>query len=321
MLSDSLLGHRIVLRYRRSDAGAQPAHSDLVGELTGLTADTVTVTGRRGPVTIARSAVRIVRPVAANRRDILELERITRLGWRAAHSVELDGWLMYADRGWTGRANSVLPLRTPARPLGSLLDAARDFYAGHGLPLQIQIPLPARGLLDAELAGRCWRIERAAIVLTRTATSHAAVAAAAVVAPPDSDSGYQVELAGRPAEDWLACYHYRGAALPHHAIELLTRHDTVRFGTVRLDGQVVAIARGALDQGWLGVTAVEVVPEHRRRGVAGLLMRRLTGWAAAQEAHNCYLQVDAGNSAALAFYAGLGFTEHHRYHYRLEPAG
>lgn len=311
MLSEGLLGRRIVLRYRRLIADDQPALSDAVGELTALTPESVTVQTRRGPVTIARSSVLLARPVAANRRAILELERVIRRGWRAAEQLELDGWLLCADRGWTGRANSVLPLRTPARPLSELLRDARAYYAERGLPLQIHVPMPARGLLDAELAARCWRAERSSIVLSTRLTGN----------PESADSAdYRLQLSDWPDDAWLSAYHYRGNQLPEFAVELLTRHDQVQFASIRLDGQVAAIARGVVDEGWLGVTAVEVAPEHRRRGLAGTLMRRLHAWGVSRGASSCYLQVEESNTAALALYAGLGFSEHHRYHYRLEPS-
>jgi N-acetylglutamate synthase len=37
-------------------------------------------------------------------------------------------------------------------------------------------------------------------------------------------------------------------------------------------------------------------------------------------AHSCLLQVSDDNVPALALYARMGFTEHHRYHYRPAPA-
>ncbi len=160
MLSAKLVGRRIVLRYRRSD-GILPPLSDVVGELVSLTPTTAIVAGRGGRITVDRAAIVAAREVAPHRREILELERIARRGWRAAEVVELDGWRLHADRGWTGRANSVLPLITPRRPLPELLAEAGRFYAERGLPLQIQVPLPARGLLDAELAGRCWTLRTA----------------------------------------------------------------------------------------------------------------------------------------------------------------
>ena len=91
------------------------------------------------------------------------------------------------------------------------------------------------------------------------------------------------------------------------------------FAAVAADGQVVALARGHLAGGWLGVAAVWNRPEHRRRGLGTAVVLALAGWAARRGARWCYLQVETENAVAHAAYARLGFTHHHRYHY-LAPA-
>ncbi|HEU5270016.1 MAG TPA: GNAT family N-acetyltransferase [Jatrophihabitans sp.] len=337
MLSEELVGRQIVLRYHRGEPAGRPPLSDLVGELIELSAEAATVRTRSGQLrTVPLSNVLIAKPVGASRREILQLARIGRLGWRAAHRTELDGWLLSADHGWTGRANSVLPLRMPDRPLDELLAAARAFYAEHGLPLQLQLPLPARAQLDGVLASRGWPRGRPAVVLTRRLAGPsggaAPLAGPATEEPPVGPATEEppvgpatadrppVELAGAPDDDWLAGYHYRGGPLPEHARQLLLRHDLVTFASIRLGGRTVAIARGCVDAGWLGITSVEVAPDCRRHGLATALVTRLAGWAAARGAVHCYLQVDENNQPALALYARLGFIEHHRYHYRAEPA-
>jgi GNAT superfamily N-acetyltransferase len=309
MLSAGLVGRRIVLRYRRAD-GRLPPLSDVVGELASLTPTTAIVAGPNGLTTVDRAAIVAVRAVAPHRRQILELERIARRGWRAAEVVDLDGWLLHADHGWTGRANSVLPLVTPRRPLPELLAAAGRFYAERGLPVWVQLPLPARGLLDAELAGRCWSVQRPAVLLSAPISGSSEAWG--------GDEGVRLDPVASDA--WLEGYHYRGGPLPEHAVRLLGRHDRVRFASLSRDGSVVGVARGAVDEDWLGVTAVEVAPAHRRSGVASALMRALADWGRGQGAGQCYLQVDADNSGALAFYQRLGFSSHHRYHYRAAPA-
>jgi ribosomal protein S18 acetylase RimI-like enzyme len=79
------------------------------------------------------------------------------------------------------------------------------------------------------------------------------------------------------------------------------------------------VARGAVVDEWLVVTAVTVDDRYRRRGLATAVMDALGSWGRTHGARSCLLQVVESNAPALALYARLGFTEHHRYHYRLGP--
>ena len=67
------------------------------------------------------------------------------------------------------------------------------------------------------------------------------------------------------------------------------------------------------------VTAVTVGEEYRRQGLATAVMAGLGAWARERGGHSCVLQTAGGNAPALALYERLGFTEHHRYHYRSGP--
>ena len=82
---------------------------------------------------------------------------------------------------------------------------------------------------------------------------------------------------------------------------------------------MAAVARGAVAGDWLCVTAVTVDDRYRRRGLATAAMNRLGSWGRDSGARSCLLQVVESNAPALALYERLGFTEHHRYHYRLGP--
>jgi GNAT superfamily N-acetyltransferase len=312
---EDAMGRRVVVRYRRSDARAGPPLSDVVGELVSADAATLVVLGRSGPVEIVRDSVVTARPVAPDRRRILELEGIAARAWPADDAEMLDGWLLRATGGWTRRANSALPLGTSTRPVADQLADTEGFYRARGLRPAIQIPLPARGLLDAELAQRCWVVDGAATVLTRRLPATPEPAGRRSVTEEPS-----IQLDVRPTDRWQAGYHARDGVLLPAALELLARGGRVRFASVQVDGRTAGIARGVVDSGWLGLSALEVDPAHRRRGLATALMAALEAWGLGEGAAQAYLQVEQANAAALALYLGQGYAEHHRYHFRLAPA-
>ena len=253
-----------------------------------------------------------MKPVAASHADVLALEEVAALGWRARDVQWLGRWLLRASNGWTGRGNSVLPLGDPGQPVADALTAVQRWYAERGLPARFQVPLPLRVSLDHLLEENGWTAYNPTRVLT-------ADLATALRALPERGDLPPVILEPTPSQAWLGAYHYRGGELPPHARGTLADADRPVFASLRDGGETVAIARVVVDRGWAGVTAVEVAADHRRRGLATHIMRSALAWAAGYGATAVYLQVAGENAAALALYDRLGFAEHHRYHYRLAP--
>jgi GNAT superfamily N-acetyltransferase len=305
------IGRRIVIRHAVDrDVSGRVRFTDTVGDLVALTSRTATVQARSGRVDVPVGHVAVAKIVEPAAVEILALEDICTRGWRARDTAERGGWLLRADAGFTNRANSVLPRGQLTAPLDAAIDEARTWYAAHGLPLRVQLPLHARRLLDAELAERGWPATPDTYVLVARLDT-----LLAQVKGPVLD---EVHVADAPDDAWVA--RFRGGTMPPAARPLLTRHDRVGFAEIHRDGATVAIGRGAVDDGWLGVTAVEVDPAARRQGCATAIMQALHRWAVdVHGAARAYLQVTADNDAALAFYEGLGYWHHHAYRYRTDP--
>jgi N-acetylglutamate synthase len=308
------VGHRVVVRRRVGMTDGREQYSDVLGELRSLTDEVAVVrksdgTEVRVPVGDVVTGKRVPpRPIRRDTRRSgmpgdVELERIAALGWPGTETAEEGGWLLRAGGGFTGRANSALPLA--AEPELAVL---RTWYAARGLPVVVHVPLPARADLYAALTERGWQDTYGAIVLT------AATADLLATAPARDLPAVTVETA--PGADWLSLYHYRGGDLPAAAVPVLTAGAEPRFVTLRLDGRAVAICRTATTEGWLGLTAVEVDPAYRRRGLATHLLRQV---AEATPARSVYLQTESDNTAALALYERAGFTRHHEYRYLRAP--
>jgi N-acetylglutamate synthase len=307
VLEPSWVGRRVsIRRVEDHPLGGRTVFRDVVGDLAGLDAQTAVVDTRHGLVEVPTDHIAIARLAPPSTADELALEGIAAKALRPAEVEQLGGWLLRADHGFTHRANSVLPLRQLRMRLDDALAQAHDWYASRGLPLQLQIPVEARRLLDAELGERGWPCSPPVHVFAARLDALSAEESAAV------------SIADAPDDGWLELYR-GGHALTETGRALLTRHDQIGFASLRVDGRTVAVGRGTVDDGWLGVMAVEVDPGYRRQGLAAAVMRELWRWGAARGAARSYLQVSADNAPAIALYEKLGYWVHHDYHYRSAP--
>lgn len=311
VLEPSWKGRRVVARRvleRRPDGGLH--HGDVVGDLIALDDATAVIDTRSGLVEVPLALVTQAKLVPPSTAAELALEDIVARGWRAEHTGHVGGWLLRATGGFTGRANSVLPLKAPGLPVDDAIAAAQEWYAGHGLPMRVQVPVESRRLLDAALGERGWEPSPDVHVMT---------ARLDVLATADRDRAMPVSIAGTPDEAWLQRYR-DGQGTGEAARGLLTRHDTVAFAAITAeDGTALAIGRGTVDDDWLGVTAVEVAPDQRRLGLARAVMHALWDWGREHGALRSHLEVQEDNAAALALYGALGYRTHDDYRYRTAP--
>ncbi len=246
--------------------------------------------------------------------SIPALETAAAGGWRPAEEAALGGWLLRAAGGFTGRANSALAVGDPGLPLAAATAEVRDWYRARGLPAMIATAFPRgwprESATDAFLEERGWSV--------RSGSATVMTAAPAAIARPAGT--VQVDVDDKPDDGWLARYHYRGQRPPPVARLLLMSAPWQAFASVRAAGHTLAVGRVAVAGEWAGLTAVEVHPAHRRRGLAMAITAALAAAAAARGATGIYLQVEDGNAPARALYRQAGFTDHHGYHYRVAPA-
>jgi ribosomal protein S18 acetylase RimI-like enzyme len=308
------VGHRVVVRRIVGVRGNRPLFSDVLGELVEYDATGLTIATRRGrdhvadrdPTALERighESVHAAKRVPPSPRDVAALERIANAAWPAPDTEPLGDWLLRAAGGWTGRANSALPLGRPGTDQATAIDTVTRWYAARGLPARINVPLPTAARLDAALTAAGWSRSVPTLVLT----APLAAVLAAVPARPDLPPVY---LDRAPTEAWLAVVAARKGALPPAAHAVLTGPPAVMFAAVEGD---LAVGRGAVVGGHLHLGLLEVAEKARRQGLARHVTRVLAEWGFAQGGGTAFLQVESTNPAALALYRGLGFTTHHEY--------
>ena len=318
------VGRRVSIRRRVGERDGRPLLSDLLGHLEDVTDAALTVRRSDGTlVTVSRADVTASRRVsddpavraARTARDWsdLELEQVAWTGWPGLEQKHLGGWVLRAAGGFTGRANSALPLGDPLLPLDEAIAEVVNFYAVRGLRPRFQVPTPFGRAVDDRLAALDWVLFDPVDVMAADVER--------VLTGTQPDLGLPpVVVTGQPDPGWLGAYHYRGGVLPDHALPVITAGVGPAFASVRDDDdRVLAIARAAVNAGWVGITAVEVDESARRRGLGRHVMRELVAWSARQGARHAYLQVASDNQPALGLYGRMGFATHHHYHYRLAP--
>lgn len=255
-----------------------------------------------------------------------ELEAIRKLDAlmvRAMPAEEVE-----AFEGWELRATTTAPFRrmNSARAVGTVTDLetaianVEVFYATHNLPARFQIsPASEPTDLDAQLEARGYAVE--APVVVATATTDAVAASAPGGALPHVVLGgahetwitqcATVSLDDPAATERVLAYGRllrRVEAAPHMSVAAALAHDP-NFGWA---GVGFAVA----ERTHAGIFGMGTRPASRRTGVATSVLQALAVWAERTGARHLYLQVEEDNHAARALYAGAGFTDTYRYHYR-----
>lgn len=320
------VGRRVSVRSSAGVPGPTggPAFRDVVGVLEQASAHSTSwlIRTRTGDVVTVDPARIVaakivpdlpVRLRSASDIDTATLEQVAAQAWQPLEDEQLGDWVLRAAVGYTGRANSVLPIGDPGRPLGDALAAVTRWYVARGLVPSIQVPLPLLSDLDTSLAERDWLAHRGASVMVsdlgplQMTTQDASAGSAAA----------SVEVAQTPDAAWLASFRYGQTPVPVAAVPIMTKAAHPIFVSARdASGQTVAIARGAVVGAWLGITAVEVSEQFRRRGLGRRVIGALADYAGGRGCRHTFLQVAPDNVGARTLYESLGFIEHHNYVYR-----
>lgn len=230
--------------------------------------------------------------------------------WPAARNLLIEGWLLRASGGPVRRTNSANPLRGADHDPRKALPEIRDVFDRLDQPCIFRVPT----LVDASVhtaldaAGFLPPESETITVLADLTRSPAALASDVAVSP-------------RPSPAWLAARQAFGGAdetaTRLYAEMISTIAVPTAFAMTESDGEVAAIAYGAISCGLLVIESVATHPDLRRQGHARRTVSALMTWAAARHVRHACLQVVADNHPAVRLYQGLGFTtELYRYAYR-----
>ena len=236
--------------------------------------------------------------------------------WPAMHQVLLDGWLLRFSRGFTKRANSIIPLYPTLQGIEEKVRYCENLYAREQLQTIFRLTSTHdHSALEAYLDERGYASADQTHVMTTRLGAHTTRQLQAVV-PATSIAFQQV-----PLQEWLVAYAAL-TSLPDqaqslHGVLLRAIRTECAFGVISEDGAIVACGLGVFERDLLGLFDIVTHPEHRRAGLGLTLVSSLLNWGAELGAQHAYLQMVATNTAAAALYRKLGFTNLHDYWYRI----
>lgn len=259
-----------------------------------------------------------------------QLERLAARAWPADEVEEVEGWLLRRTVGVDRRrSNSLLPpadSAAAARTVDLALATAEEL----GFSSTIQVS-PAEGhqRLDAALEERGMTVSGSSLVLVGAMHTSNAVPADITIqlgdgapdpGPVASPPAVAVQL-GDLTDDWVETWTaVSGIDGARETTELVLSQlgARARFAAAvdASSGRPLGAGFGVVEEEWLGLFSLAVVPDARRRGVASMIVDALETWSADKGARRAYLQVEADNQGALAFYARREFFIAHSYHYR-----
>lgn len=307
-----MVGTRVVVRrVVRGETGPSggPALTDVLGTCTSWGAGRCVVVREDGSaVEIALADIVSGKPVpprpsVRSRVPALDVERHTFVMWPSLRVEEVGGWaLRQSPPARSGRrlrrANSMLAVGDPGIPVSDASQRAVAFYASHAQqPLAHVEP----GSAEAEaLAGLGWSPLGSGDAWCQVASVARALRACDAVSMDHRRrrDSVQASPAARCTEEG-----------PRLLVELVDE-----------TGTTAARGEAALDDGWVGISALHVDEGRRRQGLATRVMAEALDWAASRGAASAWLHVEVDDPAAAGLYERLAFVTHHRMGYLAGPA-
>jgi len=243
--------------------------------------------------------------------DIEAIERATLAAVAPQWLQELDGdgWLLPMDSGTVGRAKSAVPMRhaAPRAAPDRLLERIEAGYAARGLATMLRLPDAACfDALRAVLAEHGYQGIKP--TLTQIGSTHA-MRAVSQGRPADVDAA--------PDSGWAGVFLGPGFDPVDGAsrVQALTRASGNLYASVRENGRTLAAGAMSFGHGWASVHGMRTDQSSRGHGLAGRVLAGLAQAALDRGYPRVFLQVEAGNAAALALYRRAGFQPAWAYRY------
>jgi GNAT superfamily N-acetyltransferase len=235
--------------------------------------------------------------------------------WPSEVSIDLDGWLLRLDRGYTKRANSANATAQSQRLSHAAIDSIEARFRDRGLTPTFRLTSFAPvAEADALLASRGYDHREPSLVMSRTLSN-------ADADGDDDHDGVSCDLFASGAASWLQAFQTisgkSGAEQAIHLDILRRIAHPCAWAVIGSADSPQSCGLGVLISQELGLFDIATRVDRRRLGLARQLCGEILAWGRERGAHTAFLQVAEANGAAVELYENMGFEVAYRYWYRV----
>ncbi len=241
--------------------------------------------------------------------DVENIERATLKAVKPAQLQALPGWLIPLDSGNVTRACSAVPLQH--RQINEQqIKPIEQIYGTASLAAKFRLPLTdASKPFIARLELQGYVKNQPTLVQSANVEHVLKIATELASRSPSEVNRYVVRMDKEPDPSWNRLFVEPGKdeAYARSRVQVMQRAESGQFFSAWQNEMIAACGMAAFDNGWVSLHGMRTNFEHRRRGLATEIIRRMMMHAQSVGIRQTFLQVEAENLGAQAVYQQLGF--------------
>jgi len=247
--------------------------------------------------------------------EILFYQELSIITWPPKIILNLNGWKVRISEGVTKRANSVSPMLYTGNNLEADIAQVERFYQEKNLQPIFQLPdgFKPSELKDLLISSGYEPIDETIVMVADINEMNKS---------PEAIE-YDFVHFEENLEEWITAFKSlredRSDEIEglKQIIDRATKSNVCYYITKKND-EYVAVGLTISEGSYMGIFNMFTHQEHRRKGIAQILISMMIEWGDINLIDQVFLQVEADNPGAIQLYKKIGFNEIYRYRYLIK---
>ena len=265
-------------------------------------------------------------------KSIQKIEELSINAW-PSYKIEIyDKWLLRFSHQYTYRTNCVEQIGASSLSLDEKIRYCQDVYKKYNTPCNFKISPIVNKDFDKMLADKGYLVKHETEVMSMSLEGYRPLPNLGEEFAPQGinsnlpmrvhyDNNVIINVEDTITDRWIGeLFSLNHTTNPTHLRIVPSMFKAIPKTTIvtsiRDKGKMVASGLGILDRDDLGIYAIYIDPDYRRRHYASYICNNLITQGMRLGARYTYLQVVKGNAPAINLYESLGYNYHYTYWFR-----